>query len=140
MGFDAPFASRSVVAEDSAFGEVVPLGNGEFYFYGMVREVLRLMINQSHNAIVSFRALGAGRSALRHVTARVPEDELAKAGIAVADLPKVQNSPRRELQMIGTLTTTSGGHVLGIVRRPTDDEVKIVQRTEWAEKFAAPFK
>ena len=110
------FSTRSVVVGESAFGEVIPLGDGNFYFYGFVREIHRLMISQSHEAILSYRAPGEGVSQIQGVIARVPKDELLAANIDIGSLRQVANSNRLEIIMSGELTTTSGGHVLGVVK------------------------
>ncbi len=113
------FTSRSVAGSDEAFGEVIPLPDGSYYFYGFVRKILSLLIAQRHDAVINFRASNAGNQQRQIVKARLPPDEINATEVDLGELRKVPNSLRLEVEMVGTLTTTASGHVLGVVK-PTN--------------------
>ncbi|MCS7469558.1 hypothetical protein NZK35_23140 [Stieleria sp. ICT_E10.1] len=126
--FESPnsiFQTRSVVDDDYAFGEVLVSSAGDCYFYGLLSEVVDLMIEQSHEKISGYRSTEAGEAHSRKVLARIVKQEAKALGLDPEKLTKVPQTSRVEVSMVGTLTTTAGGHVLGpveYVRASSDEE------------------
>ena len=110
---NSTLTTRSTI-EKQAFGEVVPLEGSEFYFYGMLVEVLSLLIRQDHDEILDFQV--DVKQVQTTVIARVFPSDLEGTGIDTTSLRKVANSSRVAIEMSGLLSYTAGGHVLGSVR------------------------
>lgn len=106
--------SRSTVEGDSAFGEIVPLGNGEYYYYGLVFPIINLLIKQSFTDIMNFsvqpKVLGDV-----HIIASIRKSELEAFGLDKRELREIKGSYYR-LSMRGDLSVTSAGRVIGRCR------------------------
>ena len=112
--FDTPPSlrlSRSVVGNDLAFGEIVPLGNGDYYYYGFVFTIIDALIKQRFSSILDFRSemelLGESS-----ILARIRRSVTRDFGI---DERQFRNINRNyvEIRMRGQLSVTASGKVIG---------------------------
>lgn len=103
--------SRSTVGDDFAFGEIVPLGNGEFYYYGLVFSIINLLIKQSFSDITNFNVQPTVLGDVR-IVASIRKSELTAFGLDKRELREIEGSYYR-LSMHGNLSVTSSGRVIG---------------------------
>ena len=110
------FGTRSVVGDNVAFGEVVPLGDGQFYFYGFDSAIIKMLVQQSHADIVRFRSRLAGTGITAQIVARVAAEDMGKTSRGKENARPVENTDRFEIVSEGSFVGTQAGRVLGIVR------------------------
>lgn len=118
---DSLFETRSSVYGRSAFGEVLPLGDGQFFFYGFDTDTVEALIRQDFSELNALSFESRTESDTR-VSARIPRRLL---GGPQAEVKRDEDSEeegseedksRKRLSMIGDLVHTSSGRVLGCVK------------------------
>ncbi len=115
--FDIPSSlriSRSIAGNDFAFGEIVPLGNNEFYYYGFVFSIVNLLLKQNFSAIMRYSETPRNLGDLR-ITASIRKSELETFGIGKDNLPEIKGN-YYHFEMRGILSVTSAGRVIGRCR------------------------
>lgn len=118
---DSLFVTRSSVYGRSAFGEVLPLGDGEFFFYGFDTDTVETLIRQDFSQLSTLSFESKTEFDTR-VSAKIPrwllDDTDTKVrqheGGEFEDREREEN--RKTISMIGDLVHTSAGRVLGCVR------------------------
>ena len=111
------FSTHSVVGSNFAFGEVVPLSPGVFYFYGFEASILDMLIEQSFRDILAFRSSSAGERIPAPIIARVPGSDLSQTSTSQqgGSPPRVGNLNRFEIPSRGEFAVTQAGRVIGKV-------------------------
>ena len=110
------FGTRSVVGDNVAFGEVVPLGEGQFYFYGFDSAIIKMLVQQSYADIVRFRSGLAGASISGQIVARVAEEDMGQTIHGKQNARPVENTNRFEIVSEGYFRGTAAGRVVGRLR------------------------
>jgi hypothetical protein len=114
---ESPFLTRSVVGDNFAFGEVVPLGPGVFYFYGFEASILDVLIEQSFDSILAFQSSHAGERISAPILARVAEADLNQTRFMDGGTspPRAGNTRRFEIRSESEFAVTRAGRVIGKV-------------------------
>jgi hypothetical protein len=113
----SPLWSHSVVGNNYAFGEVVPLEFGMFYFYGFETTILDMLIEQSFDRILNYHSPRAGERLRAQILARVPDTDFpqTKASIQEVRPPRVENAQRFQIRSESEFAVTRAGRVIGKV-------------------------
>lgn len=110
------FETRSSVYRRSAFGEVLPLGDGRFFFYGFDTDVVETLIKQDFSRLNALSFKSRTESDTR-VSAKIPRRLLGGPKTEVKyDEDREEDENRKTLSMVGDLVHTSSGRVLGCVK------------------------
>lgn len=88
-------------ADDFAFGEVIELKDGQYYFYGMMYDVFDILISQNFEIINKYKKKSSVESV--NVSARLRNDN--------------EKEKYRTVKMRGNLYITSSGKVLGLCNK-----------------------
>jgi len=113
---DSLFETRSSIYGRSAFGEVLPLEDGRFFFYGFDKDTVEALLQQDFSRLNTLSFESRTETDI-HVSAKIPRRLLGGFGMKVKydeDHEKEEN--RKTLSMIGDLVHTSSGRVLGCVK------------------------
>jgi hypothetical protein len=113
---ESVWESHSIVAELSAFGKIISIGGGDFFFYGLRANLLNLMINQSHDKIRLYVNEYADEPSTYSVDGRVSEEIILLADKDPKDFRKPKGTSRYYVPFEGELWQTSAGRVFGSVQ------------------------
>jgi len=113
---DSLFETRSSVYGRSAFGEVLPLGDDRFFFYGFDKDAVEALIRQDFSQLNALSFKSRTESDTR-VSAKIPRRLVGGPRTEVKhDEDSEEDESRKTLSMIGDLVHTSSGRVLGCVK------------------------
>ncbi len=112
------FDTASVVHDRSAFGEVLPLGNDRFFFYGFDVAVAQALVEQDFDRLTGLSFESRVETDSR-VLARIPTQLPEGPGETAEYDAWSEGKKRKPMLMVGDLTHTPAGRVLGHVR-PVD--------------------
>jgi len=101
--------SKSVVEDGLAFGEIISLGNNNYYYYGFLFSIIDILINQGFSNILAFRnniELPRESNILVHIR----RSEAESFGISESEFEGRQYF---EMRMRGQLSITASGKVIG---------------------------
>lgn len=117
---DSLFLTRSSVYGRSAFGEMLPLGDGRFFFYGFDTDIVGVLVGQRFDELNGLSFEPRVRRDSR-VSAKIPRRLLGGAEENVEFDEDKEDEARKTVQMVGDLTHTRSGRVLGYVG-PADSQ------------------
>ena len=113
---DSLFETRSSVYGRSAFGEVFPLEDGQFFFYGFDKDTVEALIKQDFSSLNTLSFKSRMETDVR-VSAKIPRRLLGGFEMEFKyDEDNEKEENRKTISMIGDLVHTSCGRVLGCVK------------------------
>ncbi len=109
--------SKSVVGNDIAFGEVFPIGNNEYYYYGFVFDIIQALQSQNYSKIINYKS-DIKLTKESNIIARIrnpyikaiPEEDFSSIS---KNNQLTTNNNFFETEMRGQLFVTSSGKVVG---------------------------
>ena len=109
--------NKSVVENDIAFGEVFPIGNNEYYYYGFVFDIIQAVESQSFSDIINFKSdikLAKESNIIARIrnpnTKILPEEDISSS---INNRLLNTSNNHLEIKMRGQLFVTSSGKVVG---------------------------
>jgi len=102
--------SKSVVDKNVAFGEIIPMGNRKFYYYGFLFDVISVLTEQRFSNILDFR------SDDELLPESIIDARIRRSEARFLDIEERLLRNRREyfkITMLGKLFVTKSGKVLG---------------------------
>ncbi|AKB24519.1 hypothetical protein MSMTP_1050 [Methanosarcina sp. MTP4] len=112
------FDRKTVVDRDSIVGQVFPISQTLFFFYGFESELFNVMIDQDFNEILNYKKEIA--KFYRYVKAKVDIEDLKRYGINYEKFRKIKNSNKVEVLTKGNLFRSNSGRVVGFLEHSNE--------------------